>query len=348
MTRKIALAPHNPNWNPQFKAESATLTLIFGDNLIGIHHIGSTAVSGIQAKPIIDMMPIVWDIEQVDSQNDAMAELGYIHKGEHGIAGRRYFRKGSDEEHTHHIHVYQIGNPNIAQHLLFRDYLCEHSEKARAYDDLKTELAQRYSEDPPGYTNAKADFIQASIQEAVAWHREQERPLRTLLTARLQLIALSQSQLQSCLQDPSLLTANLDIPLAEDIFSPVVRRATTVKVSKMRQEKPDRHHWNTYWLIVRRDENIGIGTIGFKGQPDSQQYKVEIGYGLSAQHRQQGFMTEAAQTLTRWALVQPDCLGVVATTDPDNIPSHRVLEKIGFARNGEKDGEWVWEIKSKI
>ncbi len=130
MNRKILLAPHNPNWVPQFKAEAATLTQIFGDNLVGIHHIGSTAVSGIQAKPIIDMMPIVWDIDQVDSLNDAMAKLGYIHKGEHGIPGRRYFRKGSDQYHTHHIHVYQIGSPEIAHHLLFRDYLGSHPAKS--------------------------------------------------------------------------------------------------------------------------------------------------------------------------------------------------------------------------
>ena len=290
------------------------------------------------------MMPVVWDIKQVDSLNDAMAEIGYIHKGEHGIPGRRYFRKGSDLHHTHHIHVYQHGSPEIAQHLLFRDYLLAHPEKADAYDQLKSELAQKHTNDTVAYTSAKSDFIQALIQEAFVWDREEKRPLRTLITARLQLIALSQSQLESCLQDSSLLAANLKIPLANDIFSPVVRHATTVKISKMRQEKPDRHHWNTYWLIVRRDENIGIGTIGFKGQPDSQQYKVEIGYGLSAQHRQQGFMTEAAQTMIRWALAQPDCLGVIATTDPHNSPSHRVLQKTGMARNGTKDGEWIWEI----
>lgn len=348
MNRQITLTPHNPNWTQQYETEAATLTPIFGDNLIAIHHIGSTAVPGLQAKPIIDMMPIVWDIEQVDSLSDAMAEQGYIHKGEHGIPGRRYFRKGSDLYHTHHIHVYEQDSPEIAQHLLFRDYLCAHPQKADAYDQLKTTLAQKYTDDTVAYTSAKSDFVQTMIQEAFVWDREEKRPLRTLITARLQLIALTQSQLESCLQDPSLLAANLNIPLENDIFNSIVRQAATIKVSKMRLINPDRHHWHTYWLIVRRDNNIGIGTIGFKGQPDTEQYKVEIGYGLSEQHRQHGFMSEAAQTLTRWALVQPDCLGVIATTDPDNMPSHRVLEKTGFARNGEKDGEWVWEIKAKI
>ncbi|MBE2221156.1 MAG: GNAT family N-acetyltransferase [Anaerolineae bacterium] len=345
MKRQITLTPHNPSWSLQFRTEVAALTNVFGNNLLTIHHIGSTAVPGIQAKPIIDMLPIVWDIEQVDSLNNTMAEHGYIHKGEHGIPGRRYFRKGSDQEHTHHIHVYEQGRPEIARHLLFRDYLCAHPDKAAAYDKLKTELSQTYKDDPAAYTSAKSDFILATDQAALAWHQEQERPLRTLITSRLKLIALSLPQLEICLQDPSLLAANLNIPIANDIFNPVVRQATKTKISKMQLAKPDRHHWHTYWLIVRRDDNLGIGTIGCKGQPDPQQYKVEIGYGLSAQHRQNGFMTEAAQTLTRWALAQPDCLGVTANTDPDNIPSHRVLEKIGYARNGELDGEWVWEMK---
>jgi len=347
MKRQIILTPHNPNWAQQYEAEAEAITAVFGTNLITIHHIGSTAVPNIQAKPIIDMMPIVWDIKEVDNLNEAMASQGYIHKGEYGIPGRRYFRKGSDLHHTHHIHVYELSSPEIAQHLLFRDYLCTHPDKAAAYDQLKTDLAHRFRDDTVTYTNAKADFIKAIIQKSLIWQQERERPLRTLITTRLQLIALSLPQLETCLQDPSMLAANLDIPLANDIFNPVVRQATSVKISKMRLAKPDRHHWHTYWLIVRRDENIGVGTIGFKGQPDTEQYKVEIGYGLSEQHRQHGFMTEAAQTLTRWALVQPDCLGVIATTDPNNTPSHRVLEKIGYARNGEKDGEWVWEIKTR-
>ncbi|PID84867.1 MAG: hypothetical protein CSB13_11015, partial [Chloroflexi bacterium] len=216
--------------------------------------------------------------------------------------------------------------------------------KAATYEQLKTELAQQHQSDITAYTNAKSDFIQEMIEEALAWDREAKRPLRILITSRLQLIALSQPQLESCVQDPSLLAANLKLPLAEGIFNPIVRQASCIKVSTMQLTKPERHHWQTYWLIVRRDKNIGIGTIGFKGEPDPQQYKVEIGYGLSPHHRQQGFMTEAAQTLTRWALAQSDCLGIFATTDPDNVTSHRVLENSGYVQKGMKDDAWLWEI----
>lgn len=346
MKRQITLAPHNPNWTQQYKAETAVLTPIFADNLLTIHHIGSTAVPGVRAKPIIDMLPIVWHIEQVENIVEAMAQVGYIYKGENGIAGRRYFRKGSDGRHSHHIHVYQTGRPEIAHHLLFRDYLWTHTKKARAYNQLKAELAQTYREDPAAYTSAKSDFIQAVIQEAVIWQREGQRPLHTLTTARLHLIALSLAQLQSFYQDPSLLAVSLNLPLENNITHPLVRQAMRVKIGKMRVAEPKLHHWCTHWLIVRRDSNLGIGTIGFKGEPDLSG-SVEIGYGLAPDHRENGFMTEAAQALTTWAFSQPNCMTVFATTNPHNIPSHRVLEKIGLERAGELNGEWRWEIKAE-
>ena len=346
MKRQISLMPHDLDWAHQFSEEAARLTAVFGDNLVTIHHIGSTAVPGIQAKPIIDMMPVVWDIEQVDNLNDAMTDLGYIHRGEHGIPGRRYFRKGSDLHHSHHIHTYQIGSDEIARHLLFRDYLRVHPQPAQAYNQLKTELAQTYRDDAVAYTSAESDFIQAMIQEAMAWQQERERPLRTLTTSRLKLIALSLPQLEICLQDPSLLAANLGLSIHVQVIKPIVRQAMVTKITKMRLVDPQQHPWFTYWLIARSDQQVGIGLAGFKGDPDLQG-KVEIGYGIAPKHQGNGFMTETAQTLTAWALAQPSCTAVFALTDPDNTPSHRVLEKIGMERAGELDGEWRWETKAK-
>lgn len=344
MNRQVILAPHNSNWKRQFETEAELLQPIFGDNLLTIHHIGSTAISSIQAKPIIDMMPVVWDIEQVECLTEAMAQAGYIYKGENGIPGRRYFRKGSDLHHSHHIHVFQTGRPEIAHHLLFRDYLRAHGKKARAYDQLKADLARMYRDDTAAYTSAKSAFIQRTIQEALGWLREGQRPLHTLTTSRLQIIALSLAQLQSFYQDPSLLAAALNLPLEDNITHPIVRQATRTKISKMRLAEPKLHHWFTYWLIVRRDVNLAVGTIGFKGEPDLSG-SVEIGYGLAPTHREKGFMTEAAQAVTTWAFSQPNCITVFAATDPNNVPSHRVLQKIGMERAGELDGEWRWEMK---
>ncbi|MCP4423631.1 MAG: GrpB family protein [Chloroflexi bacterium] len=169
MTRKVELATYNPLWVKEYENEAERLTAVFQPQLCAIHHIGSTAVPGIKAKPIIDILIEVNDIERVDAYNAAMNELGYIAKGENGIPGRRYFRRGSDIHHTHHIHVYQTGYPEIARHLDFRDYLIANPSVAQAYGRLKEELSRRYYADPPGYTSSKNDFIEAAMGEAAVW-----------------------------------------------------------------------------------------------------------------------------------------------------------------------------------
>lgn len=104
-----------------FKEEAAKLQTIFGNEIVDIHHIGSTSVPGLKAKPIIDIMPVVRDINTVDNYNIYMQEIGYEPKGENGIPKRRYFQKGG-ENRTHHVHIYQTGSYEIKRHLAFRDY----------------------------------------------------------------------------------------------------------------------------------------------------------------------------------------------------------------------------------
>lgn len=95
MLRRIEVVPYDPTWPVRFAEEAARLTPIFGENLVTLYHIGSTAVPGLHAKPIIDMLPEVYSLERVEAVNDAMSAAGYEVKGENGIPGRRYFRKGA-------------------------------------------------------------------------------------------------------------------------------------------------------------------------------------------------------------------------------------------------------------
>jgi GrpB-like predicted nucleotidyltransferase (UPF0157 family) len=170
MKRKIEVVSHNPDWSDLFQTEAEKIAPIFGPEIIVIEHIGSTAIPGIKAKPIIDILVEVKDISQVDHFNDQMAQLGYKPKGEFGIPGRRYFRKkGTDAAHTHHVHIFQIGNPEIERHLNFRDYLRTHPEDAQAYSRLKEALAQKFPDDPENYTEAKSEFIQEMDRRARTW-----------------------------------------------------------------------------------------------------------------------------------------------------------------------------------
>lgn len=173
MGRKVILTPHDPSWREQYETEAAQLTAVFQPILVTIHHIGSTAIPNIQAKPTIDIMIAVTEITAVNKLIQPMANLGYISKGENGIPGRHYFRKGSDEYHTHHIHVYAAGHPKIARHLNFRDYLRQHPAAAAAYSQLKTALAQQYFLDPPTYTQSKTKFIQEIDRKAGQWRQTQ-------------------------------------------------------------------------------------------------------------------------------------------------------------------------------
>ena len=88
--RHIIVVPHDPAWAGAFEDEAALLRPVFGDNLVAMHHIGSTAIPGIHAKPVIDMLPVVKDIAAVDSLNPQMEALGYEPMGEYGIPGRRF------------------------------------------------------------------------------------------------------------------------------------------------------------------------------------------------------------------------------------------------------------------
>ena len=102
--RKVEVMPFSERWSDDFEKEATELQEIFGAELIAIHHIGSTSVKGLSAKPIIDIMPVVKDILQIEQYNTSMAAIGYEAKGENGIAGRRYFQKGGNER-THHVHI---------------------------------------------------------------------------------------------------------------------------------------------------------------------------------------------------------------------------------------------------
>lgn len=166
--RNIVVEPYNKKWKAKFKSEKHKLEKVFNDIIVDIHHIGSTAIPGIKAKPVIDIMVVVKDIDKVDSFNNAMKTLGYEPKGEFGIENRRFFQKG-DNNRTHHVHIFQQGNKEIKRHLNFRDYMRAHPQKAHKYSNLKETLADKYSHDINKYIEGKNDFIAEIDNKAAKW-----------------------------------------------------------------------------------------------------------------------------------------------------------------------------------
>ncbi|WP_053219995.1 GrpB family protein [Virgibacillus senegalensis] len=168
--RQVQVVPYKDQWPNLFLEEAVRIREVFGEEVIDIHHIGSTAVPGLAAKPIIDIMPVVRDIMQVDQYDRQMAAIGYEGKGEFGIPGRRYFRKGGDNR-SHHVHVFQQGDKGVTRHLAFRDYLRSHPDIARKYGAKKRELAGQFPTDMEAYINGKSQLVQEIEQMALAWHQ---------------------------------------------------------------------------------------------------------------------------------------------------------------------------------
>ncbi len=167
---KVRLTAYTAKWKLMFEQEVQLLRTIFGDEIISFEHFGSTAIPGMKAKPVIDMMGIVNDIEKVDTYNEQMKSLGYEVVGDWGIEGRRLFRKGGDNR-THHIHFYQFDNPQIERHIVFREYLLAHSDEANRYSQFKEELTNKYylTRD---YSPAKKAFVSKMENKALGWYQE--------------------------------------------------------------------------------------------------------------------------------------------------------------------------------
>ncbi len=169
--REVVVVPPDHGWRDAFEAEAGRLRSILGENLVEIHHIGSTAIPSIAAKPIIDILPVVREIERVDDLHEALASAGYEARGEFGLPGRRFFVKHAGERRTHQIHAYTTGNPELERHLAFRDYMISHPEAAEAYGRLKEDLAGLFPTDIEGYMDGKDAFIKEMERRALAWSR---------------------------------------------------------------------------------------------------------------------------------------------------------------------------------
>lgn len=166
--RRIEVVDYNPKWVIMYHDEANKIKKIFGKELIDIYHIGSTAIPGIKAKPVIDILVVVKRIEKVDNYNDKMVRLGYEPMGEFGIKDRRFFMKGGNNR-THHVHVFELGNNEIERHLNFRDYLIANPEDARRYSKLKEELAEKYRYDIESYVKGKDGLIKEIDRKAAEW-----------------------------------------------------------------------------------------------------------------------------------------------------------------------------------
>ncbi|MBW3570749.1 MAG: GrpB family protein [Gemmatimonadetes bacterium] len=168
--KKVEVVPHDPRWRDAFEAEAKHVAAALGENVTAIHHIGSTAIPGIHAKPVVDLLVEVRDLAELDGRSSAMESLGYEVMGEYGIPGRRYFRKDDQEgTRTHNLHAFETGAAEVERHLAFRDYMIAHPGDAQQYGELKRKLADEHPQSMDGYMDGKDAFIKEMDRRAAEW-----------------------------------------------------------------------------------------------------------------------------------------------------------------------------------
>lgn len=164
----IIIEDYQPRWPEFFSQEASQIQNLIGTYITAIEHIGSTAVPGLAAKPIIDMLIGVKCLADAPSFIPPLQQFGYIYVPEYeqGLPERRYLYKQEHGEDTYHLHMVELQSDFFLRHLAFRDYLRAHPEAVAEYAALKIRLASEFGSDREGYTDAKTDFIHSIERKA--------------------------------------------------------------------------------------------------------------------------------------------------------------------------------------
>ena len=163
----IVLREYDPAWPRLFEGLRGRVLDALGEELaVAVEHVGSTAVPGLAAKPVVDIDAVVPSAEDVPLAVERLERAGYRHEGDLGIQGREAFWPPADAP-WHHLYVLPAGAEELRRHLAFRDYLRAHPEEACTYAALKRESARRFGGDRWAYTDAKGEFGEHILSRAI-------------------------------------------------------------------------------------------------------------------------------------------------------------------------------------
>ncbi|MFJ4654839.1 GrpB family protein [Nocardia sp. NPDC088792] len=159
MNDRVEIAEYDPQWPLTFDEIAGELVTALGPLALRIEHVGSTAVPGLAAKPIIDIDVVIESWNHLPRVTDALRPLGYQHAGNQGIAQREAFTTPPDRR-AHHLYVCATDSRELDRHLTFRNTLRNHPDTARTYAQLKKDNARRFGTDRVAYTEAKSAFVE--------------------------------------------------------------------------------------------------------------------------------------------------------------------------------------------
>jgi len=161
INRPYSIEGYNPQWTTQFEEVKKNLSRIFGEKALAIEHVGSTSIPGMQAKPIIDSLVLVSQMEHFDKERKEMSALGY-ENGDNYIAPDTliFFKTAPDGSKLENIHICVQGSHKATQFVIMRDYFRSHPEKVKEYSDLKQKLKEKFPDDYIAYRIGKHQFLE--------------------------------------------------------------------------------------------------------------------------------------------------------------------------------------------
>jgi GrpB-like predicted nucleotidyltransferase (UPF0157 family) len=162
----VRLVEYDPRWPDLFVAEQQRIRDLCGILTLRLEHVGGTSIPGMCSKPVLDIAAGRPHDALIKDYIAALIRAGYEHRGERGVPGREYFRRGVPR--SYHLHLIEEGGPLWCDYLAFRDYLRAHEESARQCADLKRVLAARFPQDRDAYMNAKSPHVQEILRLATS------------------------------------------------------------------------------------------------------------------------------------------------------------------------------------
>ncbi|ELZ74311.1 GrpB family protein [Haloferax larsenii] len=166
----VELVEYDPAWREAYESEVARLRPRLGESVLGFEHVGSTSVPGLAAKPIVDMLVLVSDLDATEDVARVLSDAGYEERPNDDVPDRRFFARGPPSCRTHYLSVTERGSDCHREQVAFRDALRGNRPLAAAYEELKRGLASVHPDDRDVYTEAKSSFVQSVLDgtDAVA------------------------------------------------------------------------------------------------------------------------------------------------------------------------------------
>lgn len=318
----IHLAPYNPEYPKLFEDEKAKIQLALNPIKSKMEHVGSTSIPDIKSKPVIDILMGVDDLKEITAADiNKLAELGYQYMPafEKEFPHRMFFQKNNAEgKRTHQIHLVRYPSCWWHRHVIFRDYLRKHPDQAKAYEELKIDLAEQFT-DTTLYAKAKTEFCN-QIYELAYLDFASNKPLAATKHLLGYIPQISCFKIyEEMFHDPQFIQC-FGVTLSDEEIKAILKR--------------DTDNWDQYgfgplvWLDNQTQKFVGEGGLNHKNVEGKDE--IELTYSLRKDYWGKGFAVEIGRYAIDFAFNKLKLNNIICFTLTSNQQSQRVIEKLGF------------------